>query len=348
MPRIDDAVLQSLPDPALIARGGRVVCFNPPASALFDSLGEDAPLPDALSVPVGGAALLSLGGACWTCSAAPVRDCTLFVLHPARLTGMSDAQLDGVARRLREQMAQFMLSSQLLARSLPEQGIDCAPLANMNRTLCQMLRLTDRLELLHDVTSGAFRFRAEALDLAGLCRETTDVAASLLETAGVTLEYTSPVTSAPVEGDDELLRTLILELISNAARAAGRGGKLRLELSRRGERVLLLLSGGGREDSGRPLAALLEGCADPGRTPDPGEGAGVGLSLVVHIVRLHGGSLVMERQDGVSAALSLPVTRAKPTALMHTPRTDYAGGFLPEFVALADILPDSVFAAPEL
>lgn len=348
MPRIDDTVLQSLPDPALIASHGRVMCFNPPAASLFGELGEDAPLPDPLSVPMGGAALVSLGGTCWSCSATPVRDCTLLVLHPARLQGMSDAQLDGVARRLREQMAQLMLSSQLLARSLPEQGADCAPLASMNRSLCQMLRLTDRLELLHEITSGAFRFRTDVLDLAGLCRETTDVAASLLEASGVALEYTSPVASLLVEGDGELLRTLILELVSNAARAAGRGGKLRLELSRRGDRVMLALSGGGREDSGRPLAALLEGCADPARTPQPGEGAGVGLSIVVHIIRLHGGSLVMERQDGVSAALSLPAVRSKPPARVDTPRTDYSGGYPAEFVALADVLPDSVFAAPEL
>lgn len=348
MPRFDDTILQSLPDPALIASHGRVVCFNAPAGALFDGLGENAPLPDALCVPTGGASLISLGGACWTCSAVPVRECTLLLLHPARLEGMSDAQLDGIARRLREQMAQLMLSSQLLSRSLPAQGADCAPLAAMNRALCQMLRLTDRLELLHEITGGAFRFRAAVLDLAGLCRETTDVAASLLESAGVTLEYTSPVSSVLVRGDGELLRTLVLELISNAARAAGRGGRLRLSLSRREDRVLLTLSGGGREDSGRPLAALLEGCADPARTPQPGEGAGVGLSLIVHIVRLHGGSLVMERQDGVSAALSLPVVRSRPPARVSSPRTDYSGGFPAEFVALSDVLPDSVFAAPEL
>ena len=347
MPRFDDTILRAITDPALIAAQGRVLCFNDSASALFGGLGEGAPLPDALSVPEGGAALIVAGGSCWTCLVSPVRDASLFLLRPAPTCGISDAQLDGVVRRLREQMAQLMLSMQLLERSLPEQTA-ADRLAGANRALCQMLRLTDRLDLLHELSTAAFVYRPAPLDLAGLCRQTADVSSSLLEGAQIDLTYESPLSSLLVSGNADLLQKLILELIANAGRAAGRGGALRLTLARRGDRALLTLSGGGAQDGGRPLAEVLSGSAPSGRIPLAGEGSGVGLALVRHILTLHGGTLVMERQDGVSATVSLPTVKSTAPARVESPCTDYSGGLPPELTALADVLPPESFTSLEL
>lgn len=343
MPHFDDTILQAIPEPALVCADGRVVCFNPAAAQVFPDLAQNGPQPEALPRHGDGAGLLLAGGLSWQFTASPVKDGTLFLLHPARLEGMSRAQLDGTMRRLREQMSGLLLNVQLLTQSLAEGDASRARLAGMNRSLCQMLRLTDQLDLLRDLESGEFRFDPVTLDLAGLCLEVVTAAAYLLEQAGVTLRFESALSSLLVRGDSNLLQNLLLELMVNAARAAGKGGTVLLTLARYEERAVLTLGGPGKDD-GRSLTQLLTGDTPEDRIPQPGEGAGSGLVLVQRVTALHKGVLMMERRDGVSTILALPLAPKDNALPVHTPPRDYAGGFSPALVALSDLLPDRVFS----
>ncbi len=344
MPHFDDTILQAIPEPALIAAHGRVTCFNPAAAALFPALADGAALPDPLPPQGEGAGLLLAGGQSFHFTASPVGEGTLYLLHAARLEGMSRTQLDGTVRRLREQMGQLLLNVQLMSQSQQEQD-DCQDrLAGMNRTLCQMLRLTDQLDLLRDLESGGFQFTPVTMDLAGLCREVSAACTYLLEQAGVSLVFESPLASLLVNGDSELLQKLLLELLVNAARAAGKGGQVTMALARRDSRAVLTLSGPGTDD-GRPLPQLLSGETAEGRIPRPGEGAGSGLVLAQRIVSLHEGALMMERRGGIHTIVALPLAKKGEHLGVHSVRHDYTGGFSPELVALSDLLPNAAFSA---
>lgn len=343
MPHFDDTILQAIPEPALVAVRGRIVCFNPAAADLFPGLAEHSPLPDPLPSVCDSAGLVLAGGGSWQFTATPVGEGTLYLLRAARLEGMSRAQLDGTVRRLREQMAQLLLNLQLLGQSLPEEDSNrTIRLPGMNRALCQMLRLTDQLDLLRDMESGQFRFRPVTLDLAGLCREISSGAGFLLEQIGVTLSYDSSLTSLLVNGDSELLQKLILELLVNAARAADKGGQLTLSLARREEKAILILSGPGRDD-GRPLPQLLSGDIPENRIPRPGEGAGQGLVLAQRVVSLHEGTLMMERQNGIRAIVALPLAPRGASLPMRAAAGEYTGGFPSVLVGLSDLLDDHAF-----
>lgn len=343
MPHFDQTVLQAIPEPALIAVRGRVSCFNAAAADLFPELTENGALPAALPSQAHGAGTLLTGGRTWRFTASPVGEGTLFLLHVTRLDGLSHAQLDGIVRRLREQMSELLLSVQLMDHSVDRQNECRDRLAGMTRTLCRMLRMTDRLDLLRDLDSDLSRFTPATLDLAGLCREVYQTSTYLLEQAGVTLCYDSAITSLLVNGDGELLEKLLLELIVNAARAAGKGGTVTLSLFRRERRAVVSLSGPGKDD-GRPLPQLLSGDGSADRIPHPGEGAGTGLSLAQRIVSLHEGTLMMERREGLRTIIALPLAGKDEHIPFRTPGTDYDGGFSPALVALSDLLPERVFA----
>lgn len=348
MEHFDDAILQAIPDPALIAEKGRLICFNPAAGSLFANLACGAPVPDPLPTRPGAGGFLLLDGQGWHLTSTTFGTGLLFLLHPVRSAGISADQLDGVVRRLREQMSQLLLNIQLLTHSdgpVPE-----TQLSSMNRTLCQMLRLVNHIDLLRDLDAGRPAFCPVTLDLAGLCRQVTQASDSLLEQAEVTLNFDCPSPSMLVSGDSELLQTLILELLSNSAQAAGRGGSLTLSLSHREGRALLTLSGTCTRPDNRSLSHLLIGLADQTRIPQPGEGAGLGLMLAQRIVHLHQGAIFMERREdsSVSVTVALPLAKPGVPLSVRTPSREYAGGFSPELLAFSDLLPPEAFSSADL
>ena len=339
----DFSLLQAIPEPALFARGGRVIAFNPAAGRLFDDLAQDASVPECLLCRPPAAALVLAGGQRWHMSASAWEDGTFYLFHVAQQEAISIPQLDGVMRCLRQQSAQLLLATQMVSRE-PDSRDTADRLAGMNRTLCRMLRMTEQLDLLRSLEADTFSYLPVTLDLAGLCREVCLTADGLLAEANLRLEFDSPVSSLLVSGDSALLEKLLLELISNAARAADEDSTLTLTLTRRDGRAMLTLSGSGSREDDRSLVQLLAGDPPADRIPLPGEGAGLGLALVQQVVILHGGTLLLERRDGVRATVALPLCPSNAPLSVRTPRADYYGGFAPALVELSDLLPNSAFA----
>lgn len=347
MEHIDITILHAIPHPALLARGDRVSACNAAACDLFQALVPGQPLPEPLAGLDAADGLVCAGGGSWHFTASPMGEDTLYLLHPAHAGAeLSAAQLDGVLRRLREQMGQLILSAQHMTQ---EMDIPPHQFTLIDRSLCQMLRLVNHVDLLRQLESDERPLRRMPLDLAGLCRELCVSAAPLLQLAGVELEYDAPLPTVLLRGDDQLLTMLVLELLSNAARSAGKGGKVVLTLDRRGRRALLTLSDTGRDD-GRSLAQLLAGDPPGDRIPRPGEGAGLGLTLAQRVVALHQGALLMDRREGagLTVTVALPLDAEDSTLPVRTPIPDSDGGLSPVLVALSDLLPAEAFLPADL
>lgn len=159
-----------------------------------------------------------------------------------------------------------------------------------------MFRLLNNLDF---VTSAAgpdgIPFRPSVLDLAGLCRQIARDAGQLLQ-QDTHLEYRSDLPSLLIQGDIPLLQRMLLGLISNSVQTM-RGGVVLLSLRRQGDRAVLSLTDSGERPSDRQLAALLQQDTDQA-IPQPGQGAGLGLSVVRHIAALHRGTMLVEWGEG--------------------------------------------------
>lgn len=350
MDHFDSAILQAIPDPALFHQDGRVVCCNGAMEQVCSQLCPGGTVPEVLQ-PREGGGIVALNDRSWHFTCSRAGEGTLLLLHPVPEVGLSAGQLDGVVRRLREQLSSLLLTSQLLAKSRQFEAIPSweRRIAELNRNFCRILRLVNHIDLLRNMEGDAPPYEPVTLDLAGLCREVCDVAASLLQQAGVTLEYDSPLLTLLIPGDPEYLRHLLLELLSNAARGA-RHVTLSLVTDRRGRQAVLTLTGDGREEQPRPLGDLLRGITDSAHIPVQGEGAGLGLTISQRIVSLHRGALMMERRpdSGLSVTVSLPLHTGQPPLDIHTPRAEYAGGLSPELVELSELLPVHLFVPEEL
>src|SRR5439155_8898943 len=116
----------------------------------------------------------------------------------------------------------------------------------------------------------------------------------------------------PVVGDPERLQQVIWNLLSNAVKFTPRGGRVTLALARVGDAVEVTVS-----DTGQGIVFdLLPYVFDRFRQGETGAtrkhgGLGIGLSLVRHLVELHGGTVRAESGgsgQGASFTVSLPVS----------------------------------------
>ena len=254
-------------------------------------------------------------------------------------------QLPVLVEQMRQHVGNLVAATHLLTPVIREHGEARYDqyLAIMNQSFYRLMRLMNSADTARALDDGVLPFRPASLDLAGLCRELADQVTHLAGMAGVSFRYESELSSLITTGDAALLRRLILSLVSNALRAAGRGGEAGLRLAKSGRRALITVW-----DSGPGLVSGMEsGGPDSEPVYRSGGGLGVGLSAARQIAALHGGAVMLESRSGkgVRAAFSLPVQPPEGCGALRTPSPvgDVTGGFSPVLVELADLLPSEAF-----
>jgi PAS domain S-box-containing protein len=135
--------------------------------------------------------------------------------------------------------------------------------------------------------------KLEATDLAELLREVTCVARPQMQKAGVLVEESLGNGLPEVWADRDLLKQAVLNLVLNAGEAMASGGKLRVELTRRGEMAEISVSdtGKGIPPENRQKIFQLFFTTRPG-------GSGIGLATTFRIVQLHNGSIDFQSEAG--------------------------------------------------
>lgn len=147
-------------------------------------------------------------------------------------------------------------------------------LANQSRLIFQMLRLTRQAELTQELNDKAFP-REEGFDLAMVCQGMADETTWLADLAGVRFSYSSNVEHLPFQGSKSLLTQMLLALVSNGVRAAGKEGEVERKLPCRAWPVRDLCTGQRRGDSRRSDGDPLF-WRRPREIPRPGEGCRFG------------------------------------------------------------------------
>ena len=340
--------LEGYPHPVLFLRQGRVCSRNAAAERLGGLPAPGGEVPGFLAdlELSGGRAACSctLAGRLWEADISQYEGGLLAVFLPA-----SDIRLDDEKGRLpilldqmRQQVNNLSAAAQLLFPELRETGGDKAGqcMAIMNHSYYRLILLLNELETARNLYGERPAFHPAPLDLYGFCLELADQVAPLARRTGVDFQFESEPLTLLTAADAALLRRLLLCLISNALRAAGRDGKAGLRLARRGGLALLTVW-----DHGPGLA--------PG-APDqrsPGGGLGLGLPIARRIASLHGGAVVLESRpdQGVRATFSLPLHAPERPGTVRTPRLyDATGGFSPVLVELSDLLPYQAFCYEDL
>jgi signal transduction histidine kinase len=139
------------------------------------------------------------------------------------------------------------------------------------------------------------------VDLSELVRRLTDE----IDFDGLRLE--SALRSARVLGDRELLRTMVVNLIDNAARYNSADGWIEIRTESTGEETRLEISNSGPMITAEEAASLTEPFRRLGNART-GDGLGLGLSIAASVVQAHGGQLAIDplERGGLRVSIVLP------------------------------------------
>jgi heavy metal sensor kinase len=150
--------------------------------------------------------------------------------------------------------------------------------------------------------AGQLKLQKHSFFLDDLLMEAARAARILGASRGITLVLPE-LPESPCEGDEDLLRQLISNLLDNAVKYTPPGGRVVVDLENREGAYVLSVSDTGSgippEAQARIFERFFRVDKPRSRTGEPstGAGAGLGLAIAQSIAKAHGGSLSLERSD---------------------------------------------------
>jgi signal transduction histidine kinase/ActR/RegA family two-component response regulator len=174
-------------------------------------------------------------------------------------------------------------------------------------------RLMDDLLDVGRAMTGKVVLERTAIELAASTRYVVKV----LQTAGQLGERLVQQDTTPVwvTGDPARIEQIVTNLLVNAARYTTRsGGEIRIRVAREGDDAVLEVSDNGQGIAPENLQRVFDLFFQAEATGERSTGGlGVGLTLVQHLARLHGGDVTAEskgRGTGASFTVRLPAMEA--------------------------------------
>jgi heavy metal sensor kinase len=178
------------------------------------------------------------------------------------------------------------------------------------RATQRMKAVVEGLLTLARADARELNLRRERLDLRKLVEETAALVAPLALERRVTV--TVAADPVELEGDRDRLREVVTNLLTNAIRYNGAGGKVDVSLQERGDRAVLAVAdtGIGIPEKDRPHVFERFYRVDKARSREQG-GTGLGLAIAKWAVEAHGGTIAFESREGAGTTftVSLPLRR---------------------------------------
>ena len=182
-------------------------------------------------------------------------------------------------------------------------------------------QLVDDLLDVSRIITGKLRLDVRAVDPATFIDSAIESVRPAAEGKGVRLRKAFEAGTVSITGDPVRLQQVVWNLLTNAIKFTPPGGSIEIGLARAGENVELVVrdTGGGIAPEFLPHVFDRFRQAD-GRITRRHGGLGLGLSIVRHLVELHGGTVSAESEGeghGATFTVSLPSapTRADADAL---------------------------------
>ena len=237
---------------------------------------------------------------------------------------LKDQFLATVSHELRNPLAPILTWTQLLRSGTLDKSKHDRALEVIESNISSLSELIDDLVDVSRVVSGKFRLDVRPVDLLPVIRVAVESQRPASDAKHIRLQLVLDERAGPISGDSERLQQVMGNLLSNAIKFTPKGGSVQVTLARAESHVEMAVS-----DSGIGIAPeFLPHVFEPFQQAMDGSmrrhgGLGLGLSIVRHIVELHGGEIVAESPGpgkGARFTVKLPLLGTTESARGPRPR----------------------------
>jgi PAS domain S-box-containing protein len=198
-----------------------------------------------------------------------------------------------LAHELRNPLAPIRNAVQILRMSAVADTRPASQLLPMmERQLAHMARLLDDLLDVSLIANGRILLRKERIDVAQAVQAGVEASKPLIDSMGHELSVSLPPNAVKLDADPVRLAQVVSNLLNNAAHYSARGGRIHLSVEREGPEVRLAVKDSGVGIRSHDLERIFGLFVQVGPASDRRVGGlGIGLSLVLTMVELHGGKV---------------------------------------------------------
>lgn len=177
----------------------------------------------------------------------------------------------------------------------------------------RLKRIVDNLLLLAELEEPSTRLETETVDPVALAGNTIKIFEPKIRAKNLVLEFKAEPGLPTIVADPFLLEQLLINLVDNAVKYTDQG-TIRVSLAREANGLILEVADTGIGMAGEELTRIFERfyVVDKSRSRKWG-GSGLGLSIVKHIVNLHGGTIEVESQPGRGSLFRVRLPLAPPS-----------------------------------
>lgn len=239
-----------------------------------------------------------------------------------------DEFLAMLAHELRDPLAPLGNVLELIRHSHGDPQVLAMAQETMERQLGQLVHLVDDLLDVARITRGQLQLHVERVELGAALDQAVEMAAPLIEGAGLSLEVCAPDETVWLEADPVRLVQVFGNLLINSSKFTERNGRIRLDAERRKGEVVVTVSDTGIGIPADKLRSIFDLFSQvPPGEPRSQTGLGIGLTLVARLVAMHGGAVEASSEGpgrGSRFVVRLPAQAA--AEVPATPATDAAAG----------------------
>ena len=221
-----------------------------------------------------------------------------------------DEFLAVLAHELRNPLAPVFYALHILDRD-PDPVVQRQTRGIVERQVHRLARLIDDLLDVSRISTGKIDLRREQVALRRIVENAVEVAGPLFEARKHEITVSLPPEEVWLEADAARLEQVLSNLLNNAAKFTGDGGKIWIVAERPDDHVFLRVKDTGVGMDPELTERVFDLFAQGSRSLDrPQGGLGIGLTLAHRLVEMHGGTITAHSDGmgkGSEFVISLPV-----------------------------------------
>ncbi len=232
------------------------------------------------------------------------------VIRERKLAVVRSAFLAGVTHEIKTPITSICLMAETLLRGRADPGSSGELLGTIVNEAAHLSDMVDNLLSTSRIESGARTYRPRVVLLGDAMHEVKRRLAYTLSKENFTLLERIPDEPILVHVDPEALAQAIMNLLGNAMKYSGQSREIGLSVETDGARARVHVIDYGvgipSQEQDRIFASFYRTATAAASTT----GSGLGLALVRHFARAHGGDVWVESQPGRGSVFTLVLPRA--------------------------------------